>query len=302
MSKRLLYSFRNWPSFFGVAVLYGLGRLPLPVLWFLGSGLGMLLYGLMGKRREVARKNIGVCFSDLPGAQQRSLVRQHFRLLGVALISVGLDWGLSERRLLRLVTVQNREVLDQARRAGRNIILLAPHFLALEIGGIRLARDYPVVSMYQTIHNEAVDRVVKRGREQYGAVLVERNAPLRSLIKMIRAGKLFYYLPDQDAGRERGVFAPFCGIPASTVAAIGRMAKMSNAIVIPAPTYIKPFGMGYELRLGEPLENFPTGDAVNDATIINKAVEETIRPASAQYFWVHKRFKTRPEGEDAFYD
>ncbi len=301
MSKRSLYSFRNWPGFFGIGLLYLLGRLPLPLLWLLGSGLGSLLYAIMGKRREVARKNISVCFSHLPQARQRALARQHFRLLGVGLITVGLNWGLAERRLLRLVTVENRELLDQARESGRNIILLAPHFLALEIGGIRLAHDYPVVSMYQTIHNEAVDFVVKRGREQYNAVLVERNAPLRSLIKMIRSGKLFYYLPDQDAGRERGVFAPFCGVPASTVAAIGRMAQMSSAVVLPAATYIKPFGMGYELRLFEPLAGFPTGDPVSDATIINQIVEKTIQPAPAQYFWVHKRFKTRPEGEDDFY-
>ncbi len=302
MSKDSLYAPRHWLGWFGIGFLYLVGRLPLPVIWLFGSGFGMLLYVLMGSRRRVALKNISVCFPERTAHQQRALARRHFRWLGVALLSVGVNWGISKRRLKRLVRISNLEVLTNARSGNQNVILLAPHFLALEIGGIRLAPDFPMVSMYQIIHNPPVDHVVKKGRGQFGLQLVERNAPLRSLIKMIRSGKVFYYLPDQDAGRERGVFAPFCGIPASTVAAIGRMAKMSNAIVIPAPTYIKPFGTGYELRLGEPLENFPTGDAVRDATIINKTVEETIQPAPAQYFWVHKRFKTRPDANEKFYD
>jgi KDO2-lipid IV(A) lauroyltransferase len=255
----------------------------------------------MGKRRKVASTNIRICFGSLPPHRQAALTRAHFRWLGVALLSVGLNWNISKRRLKRLVRIRHHDMLKQARANQGNVILLAPHFLALEIGGIRLAPDYPVISMYQRIHNPVFDTVVRRGRGQYGLELVERNAPLRSLIRQIRNGRLFYYLPDQDAGRERGVFAPFCGLPASTVAAVGRMAQMTNAVVIPAITVIRPFGMGYDLHLLEPVEDFPTGDAVADATVINRVVEDGLKLAPAQYFWVHKRFKTRPEGERPVY-
>lgn len=301
MTERRLAHPRYWPSWLGIGLLYLLGRLPLPFLWVLGGLLGMVFYAVAKSRRHVASKNIACCFPDLSEQAINRMVKQHFRVVGVAAISIGINWGISKRRLKRLVRLQNASILEQAAGEGKNIILLAPHYVGLEIGGLRIAMEHLTVSMYQTIRNPVVDHVVKKGRGQFEVELVERNAPLRSLIKTIRSGRLFYYLPDQDAGRERGVFAPFCGVPASTVASIGRMATLAKAIVIPAHTCMKPFGRGYEVYLGEPLAGFPSGEDIVDATTINQAVEKTLHECPSQYFWVHKRFKTRPEGEPDFY-
>ena len=157
-----------------------------------------------------------------------------------------------------------------------------------------------MISMYQHTKNKLVDRYVKLGRGRFDGILVERKEPLRNLIRLIRKGYPFYYLPDQDA-RDKGVFAPFFGVQASTIPVLGKFASMSNAVVIPCSTRILESGKGFEVNLGSPIENFPSGDDVEDTTIMNHAIEVMVEAMPEQYFWVHKRFKTRPEGEPAFY-
>jgi len=158
-----------------------------------------------------------------------------------------------------------------------------------------------MITMYQYSKNKLMNEVVKDRRSRFDGALVERKEPMRNLIRLIRKGYPFYYLPDQDAGR-KGVFVPFFHTQAATFSVLGKFSAMTNAVVIPCQNKIKPWGMGYEATLGKPLENFPIGDDVLDTTTMNKAVEMMIREMPEQYFWVHKRFKTRPEGEPKFYN
>ena len=216
-----------------------------------------------------------------------------------------MHWWISKRRFNRLVEIKGREHYDQALESGQNIIILAPHFISLDVAGLRLAQERPLLTMYQYAKNGLADEVVKRGRLRYGGELVERKAPMRNLIRAIRKGQPFYYLPDQDAGR-KGVFVPFFHAQASTYSVLGKFVEMTNAIVIPCRTRIKPWGQGYAVTLEAPLQNFPQGDELLDTAIMNQAVADLIRPNPEQYFWVHKRFKTRPPEEQAqdhnFYD
>lgn len=295
---------RLWrPRFWALWVLFGLVRLvailPLPVVWLLGGGVGFVMQWTLPRARRTARTNLALCFPALSPAAQRRLLAQHFRALGRSLTGIGIAWYASRARLRRLVHVRNGEHFAQARAQQRNIILLAPHFVGLDVGGVRLSSEQPVVSMYRAAKNPVVDRMLRR-RARFGAVLVERSANLKSLIKLIRGGMPFYYLPDQDPGGAEHVFAPFFGVPTATLTALSRIARLGDAVVIPCATRIRRFGRGFELCFYPPLPPF-TGDALADATALNAAVEMAVRDNPAQYLWVYKRFKTREPGSACRY-
>lgn len=301
MAGRHAWHPRYWPTWLGLGVLRGCAHLPLVVSWWLGSGLGQALYYLHAPRRRVVLRNLAACFPEHSPAQRRSLARRHFRALVAASLTLGIGWWVSDARQRRLTHYRHREVLDRALAAQRPVILLAPHFVGMDMGGIRISQDYPVVSMYKRAKNPLFDRFMRRGRERYGAVMVERSAELRPMVRLLRSGRPFYYLPDQDPGRRGSVFAPFFGIPAATVTALGRIAQLAGAVVIPCFTRQLPYGQGYEITFQPALENFPSGDAIKDATRMNAVIEAGVRAMPEQYFWVHKRFKTRPENAPAFY-
>jgi KDO2-lipid IV(A) lauroyltransferase len=264
--------------------------------------LGRLAYFLAVSRRRVAHKNLEICFPDLAEAERRRLAGLHFGYLGVAALTQGLVWGASRRRLARLVKVRNLERFELPRSQGRNLILLVPHFVGLELGAAGFtATGHPGLFMYQRIRNPVVDLQIRRGRTRFGSTAVERKDDLRAMAREMRRGTPFYYLPDQDAGRFRGIFVPFCGIPAATVPMLSRFARLADALVIPAfPRYL-PWGRGLEVILDPPLDPFPTKDQAADTALMNRVIEARVRTMPAQYFWVHRRFKTRPPGEPPIY-
>lgn len=292
---------KYWPTWLALGLVRLITLLPLRVLAAMGHGIGMLGYHLGASRRKIALKNIQVCFPELPLAECERINKEHFSLVGQSVFSVPANMWISSERFKQRVEITDRAHYDQALADGRNIILLAPHFVALDVGGFAVSQERDAITMYQYAKNALMDEIVKRGRGRYGGVLIERKAPLRQTIKAIRKGMPFYYLPDQDAGR-KGVFVPFFHPLASTIPALGKFAKLSNAVVIPVKTKTKLKGAGYHVSFGAPLENFPTGDDLLDTATMNKAVEEMIRTMPEQYFWVHKRFKTRPPEEtEKFY-
>jgi len=299
--RRVLRPLRYAPTWVGLALLRVLAVLPLPVLAALGRGLGLLLYALHASRRHVVRVNVARCFPGLTRRAQERLVRGHFKAFGQALVDIALAWWASGARLKRLVRFQGREHYDRALSAGRPVILLAPHFVGLEIGGMRLSMERPMVTMFRHPANELLRGVMQRARARFGLRLVEHNRPLTALVRQVKAGVPLYYLPDQDAGRRNGIFAPFFGIPTATFPALGRLARLADAVVIPCVTRQLPRGRGYEIAFAAPLADFPSGDAEIDTERMNHAIEQAVREIPEQYFWVHKRFKTRPRGEAPFY-
>jgi len=284
-----------------VSLAYGLGRLPFPLIWALGQGMGRLAYWLAGERRRVARRNLEICLPGTSAAGRERILRDHFGWLGVAALSEGVGWGISRGRLTRLVRIQNRGPIDALIAERRPVIVLVPHFVGLELGGAAFTGlVHSGVYMYQRIRDPVVDWQVRRARRQYGSVSIERSDDLRGLVREIRRGTPFFYLPDQDAGR-RGMFVPFCGVPASTVPMLGRFASLTGAVVIPTFARFLPWGRGLELIFDPPLAPFPTGDPQADASLMNRLIEDRIHTMPEQYFWVHRRFKTRPPGESPIY-
>ncbi len=292
---------RYWPGWFGLALLRLVSHLPLRLIWLLGASLGTMLYVLLGGRRRVARRNLERCFPALPAPRRERLIRQHFRALGQTLLDNGIAWWGSRRRLKRLVRLRGREHYDRALARGHNVILLVPHFLGLEVAVSRLSLERSMVTVFRHPDSVPMRVVMERGRRRFGLQLIEHNRPFTALVRAVKSGTPLYYLPDQDAGRRNAVFAPFFGIPASTFAALGRLAKMTDAVVIPCIARQRAYGAGYEVVFHPPLKNFPAGDAVADTTRMNAEIEKYVRHWPTQYFWVHKRFKTRLEGEGNFY-
>lgn len=294
---------RYWPTWLGLGLLRLLAFLPLPLLAFIGYGLGMVFYFLHPTRRNIALKNISVCFPELSVKEQKRINRRHFCLLGQSAITISMNWWISPARFDRLVHLSGKEYYDQAITEGKKIILLAPHFISIEVSGLALQRERPMVGMYQYMKNSLMNTVALNGRQRFcpEGIMFERKEPLRTLLRILNKGYPFLYSPDQDAGR-KGAFVPFFHPLASTTPALSKFIQITKSVVIPCRNRILPWGRGYEVILGEPLEGLASGNDEADATAMNRAIETMVRKEPAQYLWVHKRFKTRPEGEPKFYD
>jgi KDO2-lipid IV(A) lauroyltransferase len=293
------------PRYWGVWIGMGLIRLLLllPQSWrvAIGAGLGGLLRRTLHRSRRTAERNIELCFPELNEWMRRELLHRHFRAFGAAMMGISLIWWAKANRLRRLVRFRHREYYDRALAENRKIILLAPHFLGLEVAGVFLAHERRIISMYKHPRNDLADWLMRRSRLRFGGALFERDSNLKGLIRLIRAGYPFYYLPDQNPGEAAHVYAPFFGIPTATLTALSRIARLTDAVVIPCFTRLLPGGDGYEIIFHPPLENFPSGDDQADATAMNAAIEVGVRELPEQYMWTYKRFKQRPAGEPPLY-
>jgi KDO2-lipid IV(A) lauroyltransferase len=277
--------------------------MPRRILWILGSGFGSIISWFPTPNRRYAERNIELCFPDKGLAERQQLVKQHFQLMGVAVLSLSAAWFAPRWRVERLIALRDRHFMDEALAGGKKVILFAPHFISLDMGGARLAaiRDRKFVSMYRESRDPLLEYLFSR-RSRFGSILVERMAGLKSIIRAIRDDRIFYYLPDQDMGERASVFVPFFDIPTATVTILSRLAKTANAAVLPCITRILPGGRGYETRLYPPLENFPTNDPVTDAVRMNQEIERWVREMPEQYMWSYRRFKTRPDDEPSLYE
>ena len=274
--------------------------LPLPVLAWLARGLGNMLYLVGRARRRVALKNLSLCFPELSVQQQRRIARDHFRSFSQVVLEQGLLWWASNRRFQRLIRVQGMEHWRAVE--SRPIIWLAPHFAGLDWAGVRLSAERPVASVYSRQNSELLNRMLLKGRNRFNqSVLFSRQDGLRGVVKALRQGTSFYYLPDLDFGRRDALFVPFFGVLAATVTGLSRIAKLTNAVVLPVTARQLPGGRGYDVTIYPAWADFPTDDVAADTRRMNAFIEARIEEMPEQYLWTHKRFKTRPAGEPSFY-
>jgi len=288
----------------GIFILWLLHWLPLPVLAAIGRGLGRMLPLVVPKRRRVVRTNLRLCFPNMSEAERDALMREHFALLGRSLLERNLLWWASEERVRRISRVEGIENMSPhgERRAPKPMILFVPHFIGLDICGTTLALFMDSVSMYSPQKNAAIDALLHHGRSRFGDQhLLTRQDGIRGTVKALREGRPFFYLPDMDYGPRDAAFVPFFGVQAATITGMSRLATLTGASIHTCITEILPGGQGYLTRVGPAWEHFPTDNAVADTTRMNAIIEREILKIPAQYYWVHKRFKTRPEGEASFY-
>jgi KDO2-lipid IV(A) lauroyltransferase len=289
---------RRLGSWLGVLVLWLVHFLPMRWIGAIGAGLGSVLYRF--GRGRVTRINLSLCFPDMSPQERHALGLKHFRMLGRNAVELSIMvWG-SEKQLLELIRVEGLEHLHAAQAKGP-VIALAPHFIGLNMGGIRVAYEYPgTSSIYSRQKNPVLDRIFLKARTRFGNPhLVSRQEGLRSVIRVIKSGKPFYFLPDMDFGLRDSIFSPFFGVPTATITALPRLAQLTGASVVPIIT--RQEGDGYVARFYPAWEGYPSGDLEADVRRMNAFIEERIREMPEQYFWAHKRFKTRPPGEPSPY-
>jgi len=286
----------------GVALFWLLHWLPLPVLARMGEALGLLIYVFALPRRRVAATNLRLCFPEMDAHARNRLLRLHFRMLGRSLLERGLSWWASEARLRRLIRLTGLERVAAAKAEGQAVILLAPHFVGLDIAGTRLAMEGDFVSMYAHQKNKVLDRWLYHGRSRFNdQMLLSRQDGVRSTVKAMRAGRPFFYLPDMDYGRKDAIFVPFFGVPAATITGLSRLARLAGAVVMPCTAHVRRDGSGYDVEIGEAWADFPTADVEADTLRMNRWLEGAVKSMPEQYYWVHRRFKTRPPGEPKLY-
>lgn len=278
-------------------------RLPFSWIQKLADFIGWLAYYLVIPRRRVGETNLKRCFPEWSDKQRKMVLKSHFRHMGKLIMEYGLYWYGDAKRLRSLVHYQDKHYLDDALAAGQKVIVLYPHFTAFEMAVFTLNQDIPLISMYSHQKNKVLDEQILKGRHRYNNVfLIGRTEGLRGIIKHLKKNDApFLYLPDQDFGYKESIFVNFFGVKTATIPGLSRIATLVHAKVIPAiPTRNKDSTV--TLRFYPPWENFPTKDIEADTQRMNDFIEARVLEHPEQYFWLHKRFKTRPEGEPSFYE
>lgn len=269
-------------------------RWPLPLVRALGAALGWVLYGLIPSRRKVVDTNLALCFPQWSQLQRRQVVRQVFTLFGQSWLDRAWLWhGAPELVRSRLhLTGALDELAGDA-----PTVLFAPHFMGLDAAWTALTDQVGrrFATIYSPQLNPAADAWIFEGRQRFGAPeMVARLAGVKPIVAAVRAGEPLYLLPDMNFDPSESLFVPFFGVPAATVPSLSRFAKLGRAKVVPVVTALTP--QGYEVRVLPAWQDFPSGDLEADTTRMNRELETYIAANPAQYYWVHKRFKDRPDG------
>jgi Kdo2-lipid IVA lauroyltransferase/acyltransferase len=301
MSFLLSRFFSRIGTHIGVLFLRLLVLLPNRTIQAIGKGLGRILFRF--GRGRVTLINLRLCFPDKTEAEHVALAKAHFDALGRSAAELAILWFGSDERVLAMTRIEGLENLKALRKDNpkQPIIMLAPHFIGLNMGGAAIANYLgPVSSIYSRQKNPIVDALMLKGRLRFGQpILLSRQDGLKPAIRAIRDGLPFYYLPDMDFGARDSIFVPFFGVPAATVHALPRLAQLGRAKVVPMVS--EQTETGYILRIYPALENFPSDNVEADVLRMNALIEDYVRPIIPQYLWSHKRFKTRPEGEPSPY-
>lgn len=286
------------PTYLLVGLLWLLHWLPLPLLRALGWGLGRLLYRLGRERRTVALINLRLCFPEKTEAEREELAREHFVAFARAVLDRTLGWWAPKKRLERLIRIQGVEHLTDPE--GRPVIILCPHFVGLDAAATRVSMHIVGCSVFSKQKNPVLNKLLYDGRRRFNpAILLSRQDGLRKIVRSMKEGHQFYYLPDMDFGPQESIFVPFFGVQAATIPALSRMVRLTGARVVAC--IARQVSDGYEIEVMPAWENFPGASVEEDTAFMNRFIESQVLRMPAQYFWLHKRFKTRPPGEQRFY-
>lgn len=281
-----------------------LGRCPVRTRQRWAHALGWLARKLMRSRAHIVRTNLALCFPERSPQDRETWLRQHFYLLAHSVVDRGLFWFGQPSTIQATIPITGLEHLDALLKAKRKIILLAPHFIGLDAAATRLTMFlHESATMYTRQSDPDIDQLVREGRGRFNQVnLVSRHDGVRGLIRHLRNGIPVYYLPDMDFGITGAAFTPFFNVPAATLLATAQIAKTWDAAVVPITSHLDTSTGKYHVAVLPPLEDFPGEQTPQAATArLNRLIEDWIRPDPPQYYWVHRRFKTRPEGEAKIY-
>lgn len=282
---------RYWPMWIALAGAKTLSYLPLSIQHALGWFLGTIAYRLLKRRRLIAETNIQHCFRTLSRSDQRALVKASFVSNGIGLLEAFRSWFRAPKSLQKRVSCHGLEYLESALGKGKGVILFGGHFSTLDLAGNLTTLYFKADVMQRDHKNGLFNALMTNSRENlYGNVLSKYD--MRGLVKSLKANHVVWYATDQDQGRKGSVFAPFFGVPAATLISTMRLAERTGAAVVPFSHFRRPHAKGYDLYIHPPLNVFPSGDYVADATRLNEFLAGEIAKHPEQYLWMHRRFKT----------
>lgn len=287
---------KYWPLWFAIGLLRLSVLLPTAVTQSIGSTLGLLIYRLTPSRRRAARINIKQAYPDFSKEEVDALNKKAFKSLGISIFEMGAAWFEKSEVLKQQCQIEGKEHLDQAIAKNKPIILLTGHFTSLEVGS-RLIGFYckKFSGVYKKARNPLFNAIMVRYRSTFGVAIVE-NKDVRNIIRGLKNGNATWFAPDQDFKRQDIVFTPFLGGIASTLTATAKLARITDATIVPFYPVRLENGKGFKLIVLPTLENFPTDDIEADSARVNKTIEEMVYKHPEQYLWSHKRFKTQPHG------
>ena len=302
-SRKPLYFYispATWPTWIGLGLLRIICWLPHRMALGVGSALGRIALWVGGKRRAIVRRNIELCFPDFSAGEQEDLVRRHFSALGISLIEMGLGRWASDRHLQSITTIEGLDNMQAAIDTGKGVIMLGAHFTTLEISG-RVVKDAipPFYAVYRKLRSEfATENVLKSRRRSVAGTIEKRD--IKQMVRRLREGGLVWYAPDQSYNRKGSEVIPFFGIPSMHTTATSTLARLADAVVVPFVSRRLDNGH-YRISFLPRFEDFPSDDVVADTLRYVHMLEDQIRLAPEQYFWVHRKFKNLPAGYPDYY-
>jgi len=287
----------------GIGVMRVLAHVPLPALRAFGAGLGRLLYVAAVPRRRVVDVNLKVCFPEKSDEERRRIAKETFVFVAQSWLDRAWLWHAPRAVVERRLTLRGApEDLSELEKGNKAVILFAPHFYGLDAAATTLTMHMsrPSMTIYTTQRDPMIDQWAREGRTRFGTVTaLERTDGVKPVLSRLRKGEVLYLLPDMDFGPSQSIFVPFFGVTSATVPSLSRFSQLGRATVMPVLSRVTR--KGYEIELLPRWRDFPTGDIVADTTYMNAQLEAYIRTMPSQYYWVHRRFKTRPPGEASVY-
>lgn len=284
-----------------IGIMWLLHWLPLPLLGRFGDAVGRLLFALLRKRRAIALTNLRLCMPELSEAERVTLARRHFQAYSRSVWERGILWWASAARLRRLIKVEAEGAVAEITKGPT--ILLCPHFVCLDVAGVATAMEISASSMYVQQKNATFDKVLRAGRSRFKPVrLFTRQDGIKPIMRALRDGLPYFMLPDMDFGPKDAEFVPFFGIQAATLTAMARIAAATGAQIVPVIATFLPGYQGWRVKYYPAWTDYPGADMSAATLRMNRFIEEQARLAPAEYFWTHKRFKTRPPGEASLYE
>ncbi|MDU4354909.1 LpxL/LpxP family Kdo(2)-lipid IV(A) lauroyl/palmitoleoyl acyltransferasee [Phytobacter diazotrophicus] len=292
---------RYWLTWCGIGLLWLVVQLPYPVLYRLGCGMGRLAMRLMKRRVRIAHRNLELCFPQMPEQERQEMVKKNFESVGMGLMETGMAWFWPDSRINRWVDVTGMDNTRMHFAKGKGILLIGVHFLTLELGARVFGMHIPGIGVYRPNDNPLLDWLQTWGRLRSNKTMIDRK-DLKGMVRALKSGDVVWYAPDHDYGPRSSVFVPFFAVEqTATTTGTWMLAKMSKACLVPFVPRRKPDGKGYELIMLEGETTPPLETAEETAAWMNKVVERCILMAPEQYMWLHRRFKTRPDGVPSRY-
>jgi Kdo2-lipid IVA lauroyltransferase/acyltransferase len=289
----------SWLSRAGVLFMRLIAPLPLPMLRAIGWMLGLMLYVVVVPRRRIVLTNLRLCFPELSSRQHRQLARKAVVCFTQAWLDRSWLWHGSPAQLAQRLKITGDV---QALKNEPRVVLFAPHFVGLDAGPMALCfrQLRSICSIYAKQKNPVVDAWIFQGRQRFGGMrLFARREGVREITQAVAQGQVLYLLPDMDFGSQGAEFVPFMGVQAATLTSLSRFSRLSRACVI--TIFNRMTDQGYDIDISTPWSDFPSQDAAADSHRMNQTLEALVRSAPEQYYWVHKRFKTRPAGQPWLY-